>query len=388
MILDGLLEFSWKGDIIYTLILTQVTIASVTIYLHRHQTHQALTLHPIISHFFRFWLWMTTGLVTKEWVSIHRKHHAKCETKDDPHSPKNWGLKFMLLHGMKVYRAGKTRETIEKYGHGAPSDWIEKNLYSVHEKLGICLMLIIDLMLLGLPGLFVWVVQMFWIPFWAAGVINGVGHAYGYRNFETNDSSTNIFPLAIFVGGEELHNNHHTFPSSAKLSVKWWEFDIGWAYIKILESLRLAKVNREFSLLSNQDILTEKKTLDFSVVRLLINHRLQVLTDYYRQVLLPTWHNENRKSPLPHNTKKILSCAESQWDEKKAATMNEMVQKNATMRLVCQFKISLQQICENKKLNSEELLSLFKKWVDEAQQSGNCLLEKFAQSMPNYVIKI
>ena len=236
----GFLGLSLSGYLIAILILTQLTIASVTIFLHRHQSHMALKLHPIASHFFRFWLWLATGIKTKEWVSVHRKHHAKCETIEDPHSPKNWGLKTMLLRGAEVYRAGKTPDTIATYGIGTPDDWVEKNIYSKYDKLGIGLMLCIDLFLFGIPGLSIWALQMMWIPFWAGGVINGLGHCFGYRNFEPNDASTNVFPWGLLIGGEELHNNHHAFPASAKLSVKRWELDMGWFYIRLLQLFRLA----------------------------------------------------------------------------------------------------------------------------------------------------
>src|SRR3990167_5483337 len=230
--LYGILHLSFWGYVIATLILTQITIAAVTIYLHRNQSHRALYLHPIVSHFFRFWLWLTTGMVTAEWVAIHRKHHASTEVDGDPHSPKIEGLKKVLLEGAELYRAStKDREMIEKYSHGTPDDWLERNVYKRYSAKGIFFMLSVDLLLFGVPGVTIWAIQMMWIPIHAAGIINGVGHALGYRNFECPDASTNIIPWGFWIGGEELHNNHHTFASSAKFSVKWWEFDIGWFYI-------------------------------------------------------------------------------------------------------------------------------------------------------------
>ena len=234
-IANGLVQMPWWGYVLVALALTHVTIAGVTIFLHRHQAHRALELHPIVSHFFRFWLWLTTGMVTREWAAVHRKHHAKCETVDDPHSPVTFGLKKVLLEGAELYRVGAADpDTVAKYGHGAPDDWIERNLYSKHTVLGIATMLVIDLVLFGAIGLTIWAVQMAWIPLFAAGVINGLGHHTGYRNFQTEDASTNIVPWGILIGGEELHNNHHAYGSSAKLSSKWYEFDIGWLYIRIL----------------------------------------------------------------------------------------------------------------------------------------------------------
>jgi stearoyl-CoA desaturase (delta-9 desaturase) len=241
----GLFPLPWWGYVAITLILTHVTIAAVTIFLHRCQAHRGLDLHPAVSHFFRFWLWLTTGMVTKEWVSIHRKHHAKVETADDPHSPQTRGIETLLLRGAELYRdEAKNTETLAKYGHGTPNDWLERNLYTRFSWQGVGVMLVIDLALFGPIGATIWAVQMLWIPVTAAGIINGIGHYWGYRNFACNDASANIVPWGIIIGGEELHNNHHTYATSAKLSNKWYEFDIGWMYIRILETLGLARVKR------------------------------------------------------------------------------------------------------------------------------------------------
>ncbi|MEW8396853.1 MAG: fatty acid desaturase, partial [Candidatus Thiodiazotropha sp.] len=225
---NGLFDLSLSGFILLTLVLTHITIVSVTVYLHRHQAHRALDLHPLLSHFFRFWLWLTTGMVTREWVAIHRKHHAKCETESDPHSPQTRGLGKVLWQGAELYQeeAGNP-ETLERYGKGTPDDWLERKLYQRHNYSGILLLLLLEIILLGPAGITLWAIQMIWIPFWAAGVINGIGHYWGYRNFEIPNASTNIVPWGIFIGGEELHNNHHAFASSAKLSNRWWEFDLG-----------------------------------------------------------------------------------------------------------------------------------------------------------------
>lgn len=249
--LSGVWQLSWWGHVAYVLVMTHITIASVTIFLHRAQAHRALDLHPIASHFFRFWLWLTTGMITKVWVAIHRKHHAKCETVDDPHSPQVLGLKKVLLEGAELYREGaKDTEWIETHGHGTPDDWLEHKVYAKHTKVGVGAMLVIDVILFGPIGITMWAVQMMWIPFFAAGVVNGVGHYWGYRNFTITrpngspspDASTNILPIGALIGGEELHNNHHKYGTSAKLSVKWWEFDIGWSYICALEAFGLARV--------------------------------------------------------------------------------------------------------------------------------------------------
>jgi stearoyl-CoA desaturase (delta-9 desaturase) len=229
--------------ILATLLMTHLTIVSVTLYLHRCQSHRGVEFHPAISHFMRFWLWLTTGMVTKQWVAIHRKHHRFTELADDPHSPMVYGIKRVLFKGAGLYHsASKDQEMVQQYGAGTPNDWIEQNLYSPYSRLGILLMLIIDLLFFGPWGLIVWAVQMLWIPFWAAGVINGIGHWWGYRNGETKDNSRNISPWGIIIGGECLHNNHHLDPANPKLSRKWWEFDIGWLYISTFKLLGLAKV--------------------------------------------------------------------------------------------------------------------------------------------------
>jgi len=275
---SGLIDLPWWGYVLATLALTHVTIASVTIYLHRHQAHRALDLHPVASHFFRFWLWLSTGIVTKEWAAIHRKHHAKCETEEDPHSPVILGIKKVLLQGYELYRKeAQNQETLDKYGLGTPNDWLEKNLYKKHSKLGIALMLFIDVLLFGPIGLTVWAVQMAWIPINAAGIINGAGHFWGYRNYACADASTNLLPWGIFIGGEELHNNHHAYASSAKLSSKWYEFDIGWLYIRILASIRLAQVKK----IAPQVRLDINKTVcDLETLQAVITNRYEVMTKY------------------------------------------------------------------------------------------------------------
>jgi stearoyl-CoA desaturase (delta-9 desaturase) len=274
----GLLEASWWQVLLFALAATHITIAAVTIFLHRSQAHRALELGPVPSHFFRLWLWLTTGMVTKEWVAIHRKHHAKCETVDDPHSPVTRGIKTVLLTGSELYRAeAKVQETLDKYGHNTPDDWIERNLYSRFSWQGVGLMLIINLSLFGAIGAAVWALQMAWIPITAAGIINGLGHWWGYRNFEAQDASTNISPWGILIGGEELHNNHHTYPTSAKLSVKPFEFDIGWAYIRAMEMVGWAKVRKTAPKLA----LGELKAMpDGHTLEALIANRYEVMAKY------------------------------------------------------------------------------------------------------------
>jgi stearoyl-CoA desaturase (delta-9 desaturase) len=304
---SGIVVLPWWGYGIVVLVLTHISIAAVTIFLHRHQAHRALDLSPGISHFFRLWLWLTTGMVTKQWVAIHRKHHAKCEKEGDPHSPHVHGLKKVFWEGAELYRQeSKNSETIKRYGHLTPDDWIEKNIYARHSTKGLALMLIISVILFGPIGLTMWAIQMLWIPVMAAGVINGIGHYWGYRNFETPDASTNISPWGIIIGGEELHNNHHAYPTSAKLSNTWYEFDMGWMYIRILEFLGLAKVKHIPSLL----ILDEqKKTCDEKTVAALIAHRYHFIQELRRAVDSDSLHRF---------TPDLLQEIQSVWEDKNA----------------------------------------------------------------------
>jgi len=287
---EGLFQLSTWDYVFVTIVLTHITIASVTIFLHRHQSHHALSLHPVVSHFFRLWLWLTTGMVTREWVAVHRKHHAKCETEDDPHSPKKRGLLTVLLAGSWLYRReAVNQETLEKYGQGTPGDWLENNLYSRNPLLGICLMAALDMFFFGSVGLLIFAVQMLWIPFWAAGVINGVGHFFGYRNFETADASTNIVPWAILIGGEELHNNHHAHAASARLSNKWWEIDLGWWYIRMLAFFRLAKIRRLAPKVRKAEA---KPNIEIDTVRAIVRNRFHVMKLYGLKVIHPVISEE------------------------------------------------------------------------------------------------
>ncbi len=282
----GVVHASWPTLLVYFIVVTQLTIFSVTLYLHRSQAHRGVDFHPLVAHVFRFWSWLSTAMVTKEWVAIHRKHHAKCETAEDPHSPQFHGIRKVLLDGVDLYRqARRDRETMEKYGRGTPEDWLERNVYGRFPEAGPTLMLLINLTLFGMWGLFIWALQMIWIPFMAAGVVNGLGHWWGYRNFESDDTSTNLTPWGVVIGGEELHNNHHTFPSSAKFALRKWEFDLGWAVIKTLEAVRLAKVLR---VAPSLDIRPNVSLPDGETIKAMLTHRFQVTTDYFRGVILPT----------------------------------------------------------------------------------------------------
>ena len=309
---NGLIQLPWWGIVAVALGLTHVTIAAVTIYLHRHQAHRALELHALPSHFFRFWLWLTTGMITKEWAAVHRKHHARCETRDDPHSPQIFGIKKVLFNGAGLYRiACRQREDIAKYGHGTPDDWLERQIYDRHNSWGIALMLVLDMLLFGWGGLAIWAVQMIWIPLFAAGVINGIGHYWGYRNFESEDASTNILPWGLLIGGEELHNNHHTFGASAKLSYHWFEFDIGWMYIRMLELIGLARVRKVAPKLARA---RGDCQLDFDRLQAIIANRYALAARFARELVVACQDElAHARQALPDYAARNLPAKMKRW---------------------------------------------------------------------------
>jgi stearoyl-CoA desaturase (Delta-9 desaturase) len=384
----GLLNASGWEIFFFTLIATHITIAAVTIYLHRCQAHRALDLHAIPSHFFRFWLWLTTGMVTKEWAAIHRKHHAKCETEDDPHSPITRGIKKVLFEGAELYRAeAKNKETIQKFGHGAPDDWIERNLYQKHSALGVGIMLVIDLLLFGMIGLTVWAVQMLWIPITAAGIINGIGHYWGYRNYECNDAATNVFPIGILIGGEELHNNHHTFGTSAKLSNKWYEFDIGWLYIRVLETLGLAKVKK---IAPEPKFNTAKQSVDLDTLQSVISNRYDVMAKYAKS-LKRTWHEEvehlKNKGVEYRNlkaSKKLLQREPTQLAAPQKQQLSELLAHSKALKTMHDMRVELATIWERSNFSREQLLHLLQDWCARAEASGIRALQEFSFRLRSY----
>ena len=378
----GLLAASWWQIVLYTLVSTHVTIASVTIYLHRHQAHRAMDLHALPAHFFRFWLWLGTGQVTKEWVSIHRKHHAKCETLEDPHSPQAHGIKKVFWQGAELYRAeSKNKETVSKYGHGTPNDWIERNLYTRFSWQGVGLMLIINLGLFGAAGLAVWAVQMMWIPVTAAGIINGIGHYWGYRNFEAPDASTNISPWGIMIGGEELHNNHHTYPTSAKFSVKPYEFDIGWVYIRALEFVGLARVKKvppKLQLGSIQPVADEQ------TLEALIAHRYEVMAGFAR-ALRDAGKTEVAALKSKNADSSVLRAA-NRWlhrddDKVPAYAKPQLAQARAEHPVLDKMVImreELRQMWLTTSASREQLTADLQAWCHRAEQSGIAALNEFS----------
>ena len=391
--LFGVLNLSFWGYVVATIVLTQITIASVTIYLHRHQTHRALTLHPIISHFFRFWLWLTTGMVTAEWVAIHRKHHATTDVEGDPHSPVVLGLKKVFWQGAELYRhASNDKEMVDKYSHGTPNDWIERKVYKRHSAKGILLMLLIDIFLFGIPGVSIWAIQMMWIPVWAAGVVNGVGHFWGYRNFECLDAATNVFPWGFWIGGEELHNNHHTFASSAKFSVKWWEFDIGWMYICCLSFLGLARVKKLPPKLATQE---GKLHVDLDTVKAVIGNRFQVMSYYYKRVVRPILQHVKESDVETKVDKKLFQRAglllrreEGLLSPRANTRLQALLDRYEQLRVVYNYRQSLQNIWLKTAASQKELIEALQQWCKQAEDSGLDVLRQFAEQLKSYVPKV
>ncbi|MCK6423558.1 MAG: fatty acid desaturase [Burkholderiaceae bacterium] len=385
----GLLEASLWQIVVFTLVTTHVTIAAVTIFLHRAQAHRALELGPLPSHFFRLWLWLTTGMVTKEWVAIHRKHHAKCETPEDPHSPITRGLKTVLLTGSELYRTeARNQETLRKYGHGTPDDWIERHVYSRFTWHGVALTLLLDVALFGAAGLTVWAVQMLWIPITAAGIINGIGHYWGYRNFEAADTSTNISPWGIVIGGEELHNNHHTYPTSAKLSVKPHEFDIGWLYIRVLQGLGMARVRKTPPQLKLGEV---KPLADSQTLEALIAHRYEVMAAYARQLRKVCAEELGRlQAQGARNTERWSDMRLAlRWlhrdAEKIPAPLRERVHKacseSASLTQLVAMREELRSLWTRTNVSAEQLVGDLQAWCRHAENSGIASLQEFARTL-------
>jgi len=386
-LLQGLIDLPWWGCVLVVLGFTHITIAAVTIFLHRCQAHRALELHPAVSHFFRFWLWLTTGMVTKEWAAVHRKHHAKCETEEDPHSPKVYGLRKVLLQGTELYRIGAAdAETLSKFGHGTPDDWIERNLYSRHAVLGVAIMLMIDLALFGVVGLAMWAVQMAWIPFFAAGVINGLGHHSGYRSFQTEDASTNIVPFGILIGGEELHNNHHAYASSARLSSKWYELDIGWLYIRSLELLGLAQVKK---LAPKIRFELGKARCDLQTLQAVITHRYDVVQRFARS-LKATLANELERAKTRGQA--VDTRLLRRWLQREAkdlpvseqARLQEVLSSSRVLATVYSMRQELSALWARSTASKEQLLHQLEDWCRRAEKSGIAPLEAFSRTLRGY----
>ncbi|MDO8596917.1 MAG: fatty acid desaturase [Sulfuricaulis sp.] len=385
---SGIFDLPWWGYVVATLALTHITIVAVTIYLHRHSAHRALDLHPLVSHFFRFWLWLTTGMETKEWTAVHRKHHARCETEEDPHSPVVLGIGKVMWQGADIYKIEtKNAETLEKFGQGTPDDWIERKLYTPHSVAGIVLMLIIDFALFGFIGVTIWAVQMMWIPFFAAGIINGVGHYWGYRNFQPEDASRNIVPWGIIIGGEELHNNHHAYPTSARLSNKWWEFDIGWMYIRIMKMAGLAQVKK---VAPKVTLVPAKIQCDHETLHAVITHRYEVLARYARS-LRRTCTEEILRLRAAHAVrvdrrlvKRWLHNDERRLSALERKRMREVLDNSKVLDTVYSMRGDLTALWQRSTATKEQLVRELEDWCHRAEASGIVALRDFSRRLRRY----
>lgn len=389
-LIGGLLGLGAWDLLLVLLIFTQLTIFSVTLYLHRSQAHRGVDFHPALSHFFRFWVWLTTSMITREWVAIHRKHHAKVETEEDPHSPRTRGIGTVFWRGVELYRQARAqRADIDQYGKGAPDDWIERCLYTPHANLGPTMLLLINALLFGLPGIALWAIQMAWIPFWAAGVVNGLGHWWGYRNFESADTSTNLTPWALWIGGEELHNNHHAFPSSARFSMRRWEVDIGWIAIAGLEKLRLAKVLR---VAPSLDIRPNIVVPDADTLRALLSYRFQAMTDYQRSVLKPALREEaaqagaKLRALLPRKLRRGL-VDDGRWLKPEARDqLREWVSQRPRIRALVEHRARLSALLEARSNDAAERLRALQAWCAEAEASGIRVLQEYSARLKGYAL--
>ncbi len=386
----GLFLMPAWGYLLLILGLTHITIVSVTLFLHREQAHRGLRLSPPVRHFFRFWLWLTTGMVTREWIAVHRKHHAACETAGDPHSPAVSGLRAVLWSGVRLYQEEAAREeTLRRYGSGAPDDFLERHLYAGQRNLGIVLLLLAQLVLFGLPGLAMWAIQMTWIPFFAAGVINGIGHRFGYRSFATDDLSTNIANIGILIGGEEMHNNHHAFPSSARFSMRWWEFDIGWMYIRLLRALRMAKVLRQAPRLELRRAQTQ---IDQKTMQALISSRIMVMGQYARKVLMPTLRAEMRSATGHYRIGlkrlgKMLPTLEHRLTPLDHSQLQQLLSRHPRLREVIRYQRKLQEIIRARNEGYRIMRGRLDEWCAEAERTGIAGLQRFARHLCRYSLR-
>ena len=384
--IDGFWGYSVSEAALYLLVVTHITIVSVTVYLHRFSAHRSILLGPVIAHFFRFWLWLTTGQVTREWTAVHRKHHAECESLDDPHSPVKQGLPKILWNGVEVYKSAiADKEALKRYGKGCPDDWLEHHLYS-RNSLGITLMLVLDLFFFGVLGITIWAIQMVWIPFFAAGVINGVGHSIGYRNFESPDASRNILPWGILIGGEELHNNHHTYPNSAKLSRKNYEFDIGWLWIKLFCLFGLASIVSRGPVVRRIEV---KQKLDTESVWALLNDRFSVMSRFAEEVVAPVVEAEYKKADkagrkLFKKATKLLTVDEMMLDQSKKIRIALLLESNEQIKKIHDLKLELESIWQQRGSDASEILSRLKEWVENAESAQLLVLDDFVATLKTY----
>ena len=384
---QGLSGFEWWQSLLAALVLTHVTIVAVTVYLHRHSAHRALELHPALSHFFRLWLWLSTGMNTCAWTAIHRKHHAFCETSEDPHSPVVLGLGRVLREGAELYHKADTGQTREKYGKGTPDDWMERHVYA-REYVGIVIMLALDMLVFGVAGVAVWAIQMAWIPFFAAGIINGVGHALGYRNFEVPNAATNILPWGVLIGGEELHNNHHTFPNSPKLSVKPWEFDLGWAWICLFRALGLARIPLVRASVTQ---VPGKQSIDIDTAWAAISDRFAIMSRYADEVIAPLVEQERARAGdagarLLARARKLLSRDQTLIDLRAREQLERILREHPKLAAIYEMRLELQEVWKQRARGAQHILTALREWCERAEHSGVEALEDFAAHLRSYAL--
>jgi len=389
ILINGIVEFTWIGYVIYTLIVTHITIVAITLYLHRGVCHSAIEIKPALGHFFRFWLWLTTSMRTADWVAIHRKHHAKVETIDDPHSPAYHGIKTVLLCGADLYHDEKNNpETIAKYSQNCPNDWVEEHVYTGRNNLGILFLFIGNILLFGVVGIIIWSIQMAWTPIFAAGGINGAGHYWGYRNYDTSDDSTNMSPVGVLIGGEELHNNHHAFPTAAKFSLKPWEFDIGWLYIKLFSAIGQINVKR---LAPKTVVNMPADILDSETGYALLRSKLTVITNYTKNVLSPLMKQESREASsdfknLLKRSKPSMVREPHRISNKETLTLDEIFKKSSTLKTAYHLKNKLFDILHSRNLKHESFIETINAWREEAQNEGIECLVDFSNSLKGYKV--
>jgi stearoyl-CoA desaturase (delta-9 desaturase) len=380
----GILGLSGLAKVVVTLVMIQVSLMATTLYLHRDQAHRAIDLHPALRHFFRFWMWLTSGMVTREWVAVHRKHHALCEKVGDPHSPVVFGLKKVLLEGAELYRVdARNPDVVAKYSRGTPDDWLERRFYVPHTTLGIYSLLTLDVVLFGVIGITIFAIQMATMPILSAGIINGLGHARGYRNFESDDAATNLYPIAVFIGGEELHNNHHAFPSSAKFSVRPWEFDIGWMYITIFKALGLCKVRR---VAPEPQFAPAPRQVDIETLKAVLVNRMHVLRDYSSKVTLPVFRREAQVDATTRDASPRLLIRRPQLlDDLARARLTSLLANNQALRTVHEFRLQLVAVWEQANVSNESLVRQLREWCARAEASGIDALQEFSARLRGYL---
>jgi stearoyl-CoA desaturase (delta-9 desaturase) len=381
---NGILGLSGWGKVLVTLVAMQISLMATTLYLHRDQAHRAIDLHPALRHFFRFWMWLTSGMVTREWVAVHRKHHALCEKVGDPHSPVVFGLKKVLLEGAELYRVdARNPDVVAKYSRGTPDDWLERKFYLPHTTLGIYSLLVLNVLLFGVIGITIFAIQMAAMPILSAGIINGLGHARGYRNFESDDAATNLYPIAVFIGGEELHNNHHAFPSSAKFSVRPWEFDIGWMYISIFKALGLCKVRR---VAPQPQLAPAPRQVDIETLKAVLVNRMHVLRDYSSKVTLPVFRREAAVDATARRLSARLLIRRPQLlDDKARARLANLLANNQALRTVHEFRQQLVAVWEHANVSNELLVRQLREWCARAEASGIEALQEFSARLRGYL---